>query len=277
MHYHIWLQCASEKAPTAANPRQFSWGIHRDGYGPILDRLMRVLSPGMRVMLHNPFGKPSSPGAKMEFDQQLNCENAGLSHIVKSFEKSVASLTKAAADVIAYLGAPHNTPRMTTLIQGAPASLDNWLWNVWRSLRLPLELGCSIAFDNFGGEAITVYETRLAHFVDSLCRLYGRRLYIEATTRFDSPLHDQFPMFVLDEKFDERHEPPQHPVVRGKLPLVGSETWYLQDVYPLFQTGHFGNDQSGRNKLIARVEAYNQEGISPFVTLPLAERLEELA
>lgn len=277
MQFHIWLQCASEAGPTAANPRQFSWGIHRDGYGPILDRLARVLKPAQRVMLHNPFGKPIAAGAKMEFDQQLNCENAGLSHVIKSFETSVAGLAKSAAEVIVYIGAPHNTPRMTSLVKGAPASLDNWLWNIWRSLRLPLELGCSIGFDNFGGEAITVYETRLAHFVDSLCRLYGRRVYVEATTQFDSPIHDQFPMFVLDDKFDERHELPQHPAVRNKLPVIGSDQWYLQDIYPLLQTGHFGAGTAGQEKLRARVETLNQDGISPFVTLPLAERLEELA
>lgn len=266
MSYDVWLNCAATDADSNI-PRNFAWGIHRDGFGPIVDRLVKV-SEGRRVMLHNPFGR--TPGRVMEFDQQLNCEHAGLAHVIKSFVCEVPRLTAIAREVVIYLGSPHNTPRMNNVLQ-QPNGLDNWWWNWWRALQLPLELGCSIALDNASAVPSEWQAAAMVALRGMLCDA-GRELYIEATPEFGSLLYNRAPMIARDvPAIRNRHMQPQHPGAVGRFPIARQRGWYQHEVIALIPNSAYGASASGA--LVQRMDDLAVLGISSMIGLGLAERL----
>lgn len=257
----IWVNCNGGPY-TQDNPRGLSWGISR-GWGDMINRLL-PLAEGKLVMLHNPFGRTSEQ-TLMEFDQYFNCQRVA-KHVTASFDQHIGKLVKVAESVVVYIGAPHNSQRMLAALAVPEAvNVDNWLYQTWYNLQPILDNGCLIGLDNMAGVNIAPYESSWLLSLQHLARSHNRDIWIEATTEYNSPLHDKCPMFILDKLFQQRHV---NKTAISRFPNVtNSQTWYKNQIGVLIR----GNDYPDQELLNGRLMNLRAWGCLPVLQFNMLE------
>ncbi len=254
----IWVNCNGGPY-TIENPRGLSWGLQR-GWGPMIDRLI-PLSAGRMVVLHNPFGR-SRHDTFMEFDQYWKCQRLAVTKsVAESFNENIKRLVSVADSVVVYIGAPHNSQRMKDML-GAASTIDNWQYHAWYNLQPIIDSGCSLAIDNMGKVELERYEIHWIESVQSLLVRNDKRVWMEATTEFNSPLHDRFPMLVTNQTFQVRHVLTN---ASSRFPNVAGD-WYSQDVGVLLRESDY--DAAG---LDARLALLRSVGVIPVLQFTMVE------
>lgn len=255
--YGVWINCNGGPY-SIDNPRGLSWSIP-SGWAGVIDRLI-PLCEGRIVLIHNPFGRTTKEGL-MEFDQYFNCQRlAATKALVESFNDNIGRLVSVAQSVVVYIGAPHNSQRMIQAVNTPEAKgVDNWQYQWWYNLQPIIESGCSVGIDNMGKVDLPVYELHHVRGLQSLLQTHGREVWIEATTEFNSPLHNQFPMFVTNESFQGRH------VLKNALSrfpnIANQATWYKQQIGVLLRSGDYADSEL----LNARLDLLRSAGVLPML------------
>lgn len=300
-------------AANSIGDMSFSWGLQNPdvGYKNVREKTQKVLDkvPMARVMLHLPFGRPKKliagtwvNEAAMELTSYIDMLNRGYDYLAESFVDTWGSIE---TEVITYTGSPHLDRRMkhSTITEGR---YDNALNFMWKSLRLPLEVG-TIALDNSVNAILTTnpifkMTKGLMDIIESMVPLY-----IEGTPEYKtdvmqalsepeiSPDYEMvsseltadevratefvgigeptilwdYPTISTDKIFRNRHEAPQHPGAVGRFPLVNADDWYRKEVIVLIAP----SDYPDLDRAMKRIEQLEGYGVTPAPMIGLAEKL----
>lgn len=139
-------------------------------------------------MLHNPFGTLADE--KMQLDQYLHAQEAGLGFILDDFVAQWKPITESGIEVIGYVGSGRNDPSFDALIDDPAA----WQARAMASVRPLLDAGMSIGLDAaapaVAGSPTHVFAERL--------REMGVRVYVEAKPKRDAPHWFDYGVIALD-------------------------------------------------------------------------------
>lgn len=203
---------------------------------------------------------------KMEFDAELRLRASDHRSIADDFWENIQIL-RAAAEVIVYIGCPHNTNRMVKFLEAK--RYGSWNWAFWRCTENAIERHCSVAFDNCASLATYPKEASAIRDIDEVCKMFGQRAWIESTTEYGSLLHDQLPMIVTEDVLiGNRHIFPQHPAAVGRFPVVSGPDWYKNPVVGLFNNGDWVNR---KDEAQGRIDYLGEHGISSMLPFQMRE------
>jgi hypothetical protein len=210
----LFCQTSSGKDHFNGSP---SYGIKR-GWKDFADRIMHPSADmyedrtgdKLRFLLHLPFGfYKSAAQPNMALGAVHESHSKGLTYRYEEFHEAIEPITMAGHEVIAYLGAPHNT---------SPDPND------YLDITFALQAGCSIALDNSASLNRTVETDDLLTILEST----GVRTYREATPERDNR---NYPIwnsnFIIWQKLArQRHGANQHPGVVNKYPRYDADDYY---------------------------------------------------
>ncbi len=279
---NIFIQAASHHIATPANPLGLGYRIQLAGdYRPIADHLGDRVA-GRRVLWHLPLGYPKMPNKQeiMPFDEWFWARTlwpAFTSRMEDTFIDACRQMRdRGAEEVIAYMGSLPSCNRVTANLT-APGRLDDVSRIIHECTRVPLQAGCSIAYDATGelpapekdpvtGEVRRNWIIDYLTMQQAILAEQNLKVYVEATPSFKSGVFDKFPSFVLDSTFTKRH-------IQGQpnFPTVDSKQWYTQPVNVLTTDYYFRNqtDQEIRDT----VDHWKSFGVSTFANVGLIDRM----
>ena len=199
----------------------------------------------------------------MAFDEYLQALARGQSFWYAEFVAAIGAIVRGGHEVIAYLGRPGLTRSVVDQID-TPTRKDNVLRLVWRSLRLPLEAGCNLAFDNIGSEWIKPIDIGVYETYAAMCRCY-----VEATPQYGHRF-EQEPAIIRWPLFLRRHVQPQHQAAVGKWSV-----WDSPD-YPRRETIVLAAGNAEHERMAEWFAENNDPRFAPAVTIGWSKRLIEV-